>query len=83
MPNKEFCMANSIIIRDMLPEELDRVAALHDQIHALHVSGRPDIFVPCCEDSTGLMNWHAQQPNRVCWWLFGKARCWVMRWSPT
>lgn len=64
MPNKEFRMTSNITIRDMLPEELDRVAALHDQIHALHVNGRPDIFVPACEDSTGLMNWHAQQPNR-------------------
>lgn len=55
---------SNIIIRDMLPTEADRVGQLHDQIHALHAQGRPDLFVPACEDSSGLMRWHAAQPNR-------------------
>lgn len=54
----------NITIRDMLPQESRRVGILHDQIHTLHVKGRPDLFVPACEDSTGLMTWHASQPDR-------------------
>ena len=55
---------SKIIIRDMQPEEAHHVGLLHDQIHALHVNGRPDLFVPVCEDSSGLMAWHASQPDR-------------------
>ncbi len=54
----------NIVVRDMQPDELPRVAVLHDQIHALHVNGRPDLFAPSCEDSAGLMNWHQSQPNK-------------------
>ncbi|MBE5802520.1 MAG: GNAT family N-acetyltransferase [Clostridiales bacterium] len=55
---------NTIIVRDMQPEEVCRVAALHDQIHSLHVHGRPDLFAPGDGDNQGLMRWHQAQPNK-------------------
>ena len=53
-----------MIIRDMQPDELARVAALHDQIHALHVNGRPDLFIPGEKGNEGLMRWHQEQPHK-------------------
>ncbi len=55
---------STITVRDMQPTEAGRVGSLHDQIHALHASGRPDLFIPACEDSSGLILWHQSQPNR-------------------
>lgn len=57
---------NNITIRDMLPEETQRVGQLHHQIHRLHVNGRPDLFLPNTDDTAtiGLMQWHAAQPNK-------------------
>lgn len=52
-----------IVIRDMLPHEADRVGQLHNQIHALHVNGRPDWFAPNYEHSADMMRWFAEQPN--------------------
>lgn len=55
---------SGISVRDMLPKEAHHVGLLHDQIHALHVNGRPDLFQPACEDSIGLMQWHSAQHDR-------------------
>ena len=52
-----------ILIRDMLPHEADRVGQLHNQIHALHVNGRPDWFRPNYDNSADMMRWFADQPN--------------------
>lgn len=52
-----------MIVRDMLPHEADRVGQLHNQIHALHVNGRPDWFAPNYENSADMMKWFAAQPN--------------------
>jgi len=52
-----------IVIRDMLPHEADRVGQLHNQIHALHVNGRPDWFAPNYDHSADMMRWFAEQPN--------------------
>ena len=54
---------NNIIVRDMLPHEADRVGQLHNQIHALHVNGRPDMFAPNYDNSADMMKWFADQPN--------------------
>ncbi len=56
---------SELIVRSMLPEEIPQVARLHLQIHALHVNGRPDLFVPSKDDASGLINWHFQQPNKL------------------
>ncbi|MBO5500400.1 MAG: GNAT family N-acetyltransferase [Clostridia bacterium] len=52
-----------MIIRDMLPHEADRVGQLHNQIHALHVNGRPDWFAPNYDNSADMMRWFADQSN--------------------
>ena len=33
-------------IRAMLPEDFPAVSAMMDDLHALHVAGRPDLYVP-------------------------------------
>ena len=33
-------------IRTMLPEDFPAVSAMMDDLHALHVAGRPDLYVP-------------------------------------
>ncbi len=55
---------NTIIVRDMQRCEAVRVAELHQQIHALHVAGRPDLFANATDDGVGLMLWYSQQPKQ-------------------
>lgn len=55
---------SAIIIRDMLTEEAEQVAAMHEQIQTLHAKGRPDLFIADPEDAEGLMLWHAAQENK-------------------
>lgn len=55
---------STITIRDMLTEEAAQVAALHEQIQAIHANGRPDLFIAEYEDSMGLMLWHASQEHK-------------------
>ena len=35
-----------MLIRAMLPEDFPAVSAMMDDLHALHVAGRPDLYVP-------------------------------------
>ena len=42
---------NNLTIRMAGPDELERIGRLKEQIHQLHVDGRPDLFAPIADQS--------------------------------